>query len=102
LINTKIPTDFCPESIELLNLISKYEHDEVLDLVVVVQFLKRKWMEFGYKFFLFQFVSFSILLTCLTINEIFESNIKIITLILGFFLHLIPMNISLVGGFVAV
>ena len=71
LINIKFPIDFCPDSIELLNLISKYEHDEILNLVVIVQFLKRKWMEFGYNFFFYQFIAFSLLLSSLTVNEIY-------------------------------
>jgi hypothetical protein len=48
-----MPVDYCKDSIELLGILSKYEHDEVLNLEVVVHFLKRKWQTFGYKFFLF-------------------------------------------------
>jgi hypothetical protein len=36
LINAKIPVDFCGESIKLLEILSEYENDEVLNLVVIV------------------------------------------------------------------
>jgi len=69
LINLKIPIDFSMDSIDLLKMISENEHDEILNLDVVVLFLKRKWDTFAFPFFLIQLIGFSIFLVALTIEE---------------------------------
>ena len=71
----------------ILNL-SKYEHDEILNLVVVVQFLKRKWQTYGFYFFLIHFIAFSILLIFLMAYEYFNKEINIVVFILGIALSL--------------
>ena len=52
LLTNPVPSDFTEHSLQLLETIKEYKGDDVLKSKVISLFLKRKWENHAYKFYL--------------------------------------------------